>query len=358
MTDGYQLGVAPDQKNGVGITANPASTLFIPLDLAYFPGPKPDPLPFGEYELEPLPVLSIDPITKHGVYWLASGARFSADDVLSAGVRDAFVDHELRWVAPSEPITMVRRASVARAVAVSADGTEIVETLITTASGFAIRSGRQDDTPLAQLSLVGPTARSGFGAAYSRLADAVFVVGGRLANGTPALDVRTEHAGAWSSVALVTERPPVDVEAATYAWADGRLWLVDREPTSKSSRRFLYRVSPWTGQVETLRELHFLKQFDRVWLRTVDDGRVLLAATTANVHFAALLESAPFAGGKVSLQGFDFGVGELLKAPEIRYGRITRAVLRKLAGKPEVIVEHLGTVDTLKGGACGLSADL
>ena len=123
-------------------------------------------------------------------------------------------------------------------------------------------------------------------------------------------------------------------------------------------KRTAYRVSPWTGEVETLRELHFLKPFDQVWLRTIEDGRVLLAATTANVHFVALLESGPFANGKVSLEGFEFGVGKLLKAPEIRYGLITRAVLRKLAGKLEVIVEHLGTVDTLKGGACGLSADL
>ena len=42
----------------------------------------------------------------------------------------------------------------------------------------------------------------------------------------------------------------------------------------------------------------------------------------------------------------------------LRYGRITRALRRKLAGQPEFVVEHLGTVDSLKGGLCGLGADL
>ncbi len=250
------------------------------------------------------------------MYWLGGGVPFSADDVLTPEVRSALVDPSRRWVASSEPVTAVPSA-IARAVAISPDGTAIVDKLRDVPGGFQLDRRARDQLAVAESVPLAPPAREGFGVAYTRLGDAVLIAGGHYPGGAAAQDLWIDHQGAWSTLPLDAARPPVDVETTTYAWGKARLWLVDR---SGSGERHLYRINPWTGHVETLRNLHFLKLFDRVWLRTLDDGRVLLAATKEHMHFAAILAARPEAPEQVRLDGIRFGTGKLLKAPEMQMG--------------------------------------
>jgi hypothetical protein len=53
-----------------------------------------------------------------------------------------------------------------------------------------------------------------------------------------------------------------------------------------------------------------------------------------------------------------FGLRELVKTPEIQFGRVTRAVIEKHGPNTGLVVEHLGSVDELESGPCGLSKDL
>jgi hypothetical protein len=211
-----------------------------------------------------------------------------------------------------------------------------------------------------------PQPRSGFGAVYSRVGEFVAIVGGRLRNGHLASDLwlarDLEDEPIWHRLKLPRDRSPTNVESATYARRDGRIWLVDDpgrvRPRSRwhhrgapEHGRLLYRIDPGSGRVETVLRLRALDGYDRVWLIPTADGRVVLAAANddrGGRWALALLQSEPFREeGRVELRGARMGTGRLGDAPRIEAGVVNGPFVRRVRHTTRLFVDWLAAIDEL-----------
>jgi hypothetical protein len=81
-----------------------------------------------------------------------------------------------------------------------------------------------------------------------------------------------------------------------------------------------------------------LEHFDNLWLRTLEDGRIVLIGQKGNVHWLALLSAIPFLpNAPVTVEGATSGVGRVQVPPAIRFGQITVGIDKKVGPNARII---------------------
>ncbi len=211
-----------------------------------------------------------------------------------------------------------------------------------------------------------PPARARHATAWSRVHGMLVVAGGVGSGGEPQRDVWTLWADrGWNRAELVGEPVPASVQASVYSWRDARLWILDDEargggggrPRGRAWR--LYRVDPVSGFVDTRVRVPALDAFDRVYLTTIEDGRVLLSAATASRFVVVLLSTRPFSGtATVDVDGVLHEGGELAAPPQVSEGRITVAQLVRRGRERLVDVRPLASIERLHEGWGRLAHEL
>jgi hypothetical protein len=368
IADHYVFGIGPDVRTGGAIGGGGDSFIAPPIDFGVDTRWEPEPVFAGEQVGDPVPIVTIDAPTLDASFWLVGAQRGQANDVLTPKLRASFTDPSVRWVAASEAATNTQLPALGRAVLIAADGSAVVDRLERSPTGFRLalgdRAAPEPDEPprLAALTAASeaPSPRTGFGAVYSRLAGFTAIIGGRLLDGTPARDVWVHTDGTWTRAEIVGAAALANVEAAAFSWLDQRLWIVERLPgAGKSQQRRLVRIDPASGHVFSVAELSSLADHDEIWLRTLDDGRILLAAAKGSTHLLAIVSSRPFTRATPKVDACRSGGGRLVAAPLVRGLRVSGAVLRKAGGTSRISPEDLADFgDGKKGSACGLTNDL
>jgi len=201
-----------------------------------------------------------------------------------------------------EPATSIGGgARLPAAVALSADGSAIVDRVWQRAGGFISSYDREvigGDEPLGTLMSApatvseGPAPRRDYQAVYSRAAGKIFLVGG--------LDSATNQLAGdiwWSDVAgndwlriPLNGYAPEQVLAAAYSYRDKRLWVLDQSGSGADLTARLVSVEPTTGAHAVLGTWKRTTignnklVFDHHWLALDRDGSVLLAASSAKLN--------------------------------------------------------------------------
>jgi hypothetical protein len=189
------------------------------------------------------------------------------------------------WTNAVEPNGLVRSLpSRIQAVAISPDGTGLADLAIDTGGTLGLTSSTEELSSLLNATAVDgpiPPPRDAFTSVFSRAAGGVFVIGGVNSDGVAARDAWfLPLGGSWSELALGSVQLGT-VLAATYAYGDDLLWLVDEvdAPAGKKDpkRARLLRVDPAGGGasvvVSTPRQRPGLTSF----LSVDRDGSPLLA---------------------------------------------------------------------------------
>jgi hypothetical protein len=269
----------------------------------------------GEAVTDPAPFVTLDPTGEEAIVWLKDGG-YRATTMLSEDLRIAIADTSTIWLAASEPVSVSGAPASPRALQISADGAGgVLAQLRIAQSGFDMVTLPGNESPMGW--------RSGFGAAWSRTANALFIAGGLGIRGVPQTTLwKWGPATGWSSVEIIGGSPR-QVRAATFSHRDQRMWMVD----DIGGVLYLVRINPATGQVVTFVEHAVLANMEEVWLTTVDDGRVLLAGNTATGGLElALLAATPFDDqAAVDVVGSLQQSGSLAAPPAVRHGVVTIA---------------------------------
>lgn len=101
------------------------------------------------------------------------------------------------------------------------------------------------------------------------------------------------------------------------------------------------RVDPEAGFVETDVRVPALDLFERIWLTTIEDGRVVVVASRLATYAIALLSSDRFAARPhVHLDGARIYPGTIVIGPTVRYGRISLA-LRRRVGHNQFVIDSI-----------------
>jgi len=331
IADDYDFNVAPDRRaTGVG------RTFSIPIVIQAcnfcrvcgLPGGGTGPFPpLGGrrcVKKELHRISTITPALNDLVLWGPAGGIL-ANELFSPALRTSLGRVTDAWVTHSEPASLCNSEGCTDAYLLAPDATKVLDALVVTPTGFAMAVA--DDVGIGEvpgkvLDVLGPTPRTGFAAVWSRMAAALYVVGGRdPETGAVRQDLWRFHEGdtAWSSVPV----GPGHVEqalAAVYSHRDQRLWVLD----GREGDAHLLRVNPELGLVETDVRVPSLGGFTRMWLRTIEDGRVVLVATNATSHVVALLTTDPFTSlPNVRVEGAKFDTGEVLSPPFVNLGEIS-----------------------------------
>ncbi len=119
-------------------------------------------------------------------------------------------------------------------------------------------------------------------------------------------------------------------------------------------------MGPETGAVDTDLPVPSLDAYTATWLSTLEDGRVVLAATNATSHVLALLSTEPFSPqSTVRVVGARFTAGEIVSGPIVGYGQITIGTGHTTNGFTDSIVEPVNrTAADLDQPWPALDADL
>ena len=139
-----------------------------------------------------------------------------------------------------------------------------------------------------------PTQRTGFIPVLSRNAGGVFVVGGRDYNtGAVVQDLHLWRPGlGWSTI--MPSRDIGEALAATFSASDGKLWVLGRSGTTVR----LSRVSPWTGETETLGSWTPSGTWDKQFLAVDRDGGVILVAASRSLQRSKIAKLSLDAGNR------------------------------------------------------------
>lgn len=132
-------------------------------------------------------------------------------------------------------------------------------------------------------------------------------------------DAWVERDGEWSERPLTNA--PRDAQAAVFSPRDWRVWVIDGRGSGKKRTRHLMRIDADAGWVETDVALRVLNAFDRVWLTTIEDGRVVFVGAIGPTYTVALLSAEPFAKkARIRVDGAWFGLGEVVVGPDVGDG--------------------------------------
>ena len=162
-----------------------------------------------------------------------------------------------------------------------------------------------------------PAPRTAFVPVFSRVEQRAFVVGGDdPTTGAHSGEVWMLGQAGWSKVPLGTFAPQ-EVLAATWSFADRRLWILDKAINSPPVVR-LTRVEPYLGHVDSVAQWPWTGTWDKQYLVIDARGKVLLASSSTSTNKTALahFEVAPFIGdAKVSVDSFRTFNGALALPP-------------------------------------------
>jgi len=227
-----------------------------------------------------------------GEHWglLGQGATATVlDDALGTNLKALLATPGLVWTSAVEPWPAVSRSRAEDgffALAFAADGTDVVDGIMRQG---AFWGSRFDFTMPAVARPGSPLPRKAFRAVFSRSEDRAFVVGGEdIATSAALRDIwmrPIETQGEWHQIEL-GDFEVGKVLAATWSYADHRLWVLDETGTGPGRKARLYRVEPYLGVVQTVAQWPALPTFDAHWLVLDRGGQVLLvlSSTVLRVH--------------------------------------------------------------------------
>lgn len=213
-----------------------------------------------------------------------SGSRLLGALGISSATRSYLTDPAVRLVRHAEASPMLGRGPwEAQALVVSVDGSALVDQLFASQGGIATRletfgRGAPPRVAAHAAHAAPPETALNPGLVYARTVGRLYALGGtdalRLAT------VSTEPGAEWTVQRLTA--PLGAVKSATYALADGGLWLVDAVsgPGKRVSLR-LVRVDPATATVRVVRTWKQPENFESWWLVADTDGELLLFASSA-----------------------------------------------------------------------------
>ena len=266
----------------------------------------------GEQVSNPAPFVTLDPESLHAHVWTADGGA-DATAALSLALRRALAGPSL-FVGASEPAPVTRSHALARQLQLSSDGSTVLGAVTRGRSGFDLQP----------IGARGPTPRTGFAAAWSRTAGALFVVGGTSATGAPLGQAWTWRPDAGFTVAALDPAlAPMNAEASVFSPHDARMWIVDRTRTG----RRLIRLDPASGIVESTGQLPLGADLETAYLTTDAAGRVLLVGAIGARHRIVRLAAPRFtAGGRVTAAAHVEGTGAPLGAPVVAGDQVHLAI--------------------------------
>ncbi len=261
------------------------------------------------------------------------GAFEDVTDSLGPSLIDRLADPTVRWLTPVEPHALVGRGvTFPLALGIAADGTSVVDAVRSDGRRLLgngdrpidVVDWRAESSSLPDLPF--PEPREGFVGVMSRMVGGFFLVGGQQpGGGTLRQDVWFHNlsSGQWLRVPIsVDEYAPQRVLAATYAFGDEHLWVLDEVRSGKVWKRRLVRIRPSNGAVHIVGEWTSARLFDRHWLRVDADGAVLLAASSSKLtkHVLVRLVSED---GQVRVDGLHAGNWDLMVEPGVDSRGIT-----------------------------------
>jgi hypothetical protein len=181
----------------------------------------------------------------------SDGTSVEITPALAAEVRSLFGSPEIMVASPVEPSSRTGRLqSNILGAFVRVDGTAVVPFSASGLRGRTLGTGR-----LATAASLGstPPPRAAPIAVFSRVAAGTFVLGGTDPNGTPMHDLWFQPAGGEFSAVTLPDAALGEVRAATFAFVDRHLWVVDELTSAhaKHSLRLL-RIEPTTGAVDVV----------------------------------------------------------------------------------------------------------
>ena len=266
----------------------------------------------------------------------------------------SLADTSLIWVSPAEPSPQMGRGMGAPlAVALSADGTRILETIRSDGSRL---TGKLDNVFIDAVAMassatpnLGPPARSGAAVVYARSKAEVYLVGGEdPSTGKPRGDMWVHNLPSGTWVPLVADGySPRRVLAATNAFGDDRLWVLDEVRKGYLRVRRLVRLDPQSGLVDVVGEWPTFGLFDQHWLLVDRDGAAVLAASSRMLNKHMLVRLKVNAGG-VHVDGLHIGQWDLVGAPAIDMAGIW--LVRRPSKKQGARVLRLDTIERVPTG--------
>lgn len=211
--------------------------------------------------------------------------------------------------------------------------------------------------PAPPAALAGRTAAS---IIYSSAIGRAFVIGGRDASGKSLGDVWTlsldEGNEAWSSLPLVGAGLGT-VIAATYAYADNHVWVLDEARGSwgiKVAR--LLRIDATTGESTVVGAWPRLGIFDKHWLGLDLDGSILLSASSSKA--AGLHTIVRVATGTPKVTGVLVGLRALVAAPMVDRGGYTLVGPKRAGSAAAFDVRRMEKLGMSPGGWAQLGSCL
>jgi hypothetical protein len=247
-------------------------------------------------------VFELDPIDQK-VYLRAND--FALD--ITAGSDPALVSTltsatGARWLTVEEPRGL-RAANGMRFAAVSSDATAIPAVVAETPLALAL-VGRRPSGGVAALvqgfvgEPVGPTARSQFGALLSDTEGGVLIVGGLLANDTPAREIwqYLPIENRWVKIP-VQGTVPGRVLATAYSRSDRVVFVLDELQFGPVKWARLIKVELGAGHASMIGLWPRRKLIDRVFMTVGPNGElVILGSSTSKKRYYGVLLNASFQG--------------------------------------------------------------
>lgn len=227
-------------------------------------------------------------------------------DQLGPALRATFASDAVMLNAVEPSTSIGGGARNPAAVALSADGTTIVDRVYQQQAGFVGQYDREvlvDEVEggvramsLDGSVLGGPSPRRGFQGVYSRASGRVFVVGGTdAASSATSGDIwwRRATGSDWYRVPL-DGYAPEDVIAATYSYRDHNLWVLDQHRHGGLLLARLVSIDPSTGHhtlVGAWPRVRLLGDwvYDRRWLVVDRDGSLLVVASSSRLRNHAIV---------------------------------------------------------------------
>ena len=169
--------------------------------------------------------------------------------------------------------------------------------VLQTATELANQEGAIGGVEVGLPGVVAPAARVGFVPVFSRAAGGVFELGGRDATSNALLsDIWfLPYGGHWKRVLFDgSAYVPGTVVAATYAFADRRLWVLDYFVNAANVQTArIARIDPVSGVVDVFSTWPRLNLLDR-WFMSLDrDGSVLVSGSSGAYYVVVRLEITP-----------------------------------------------------------------
>jgi hypothetical protein len=222
----------------------------------------------------------------------------------STGFTSTFTHPGLSWASAVEPSPAIGSVdSSVMAVALSTDGTTLVDAAIEsgkalyTATELPNGGGIGLGSPLNDP----PSPRQGFTTLFSRAAGGAYVIGGQdQATHEQLNDIWFFRLGGQWARSTYTDYDLGSVLAATFSFADDKLWLLDQVPPTKGHGQTavrLARLDPFGGSAQIVGSWPLMHSSAYCFLSVVRDGGVLLNISrdgrNATVRFTAGPDAKP-----------------------------------------------------------------